>query len=118
MHLFIAEIAKFSYILGYMELDNLTQYDKRSFKKLLGLYAQETRLAYGWTLEETAERLKLPVAELKQIEAGQKTLSQTAFDYLRLSLNLDEQDLINIGRITQVQNLMDVYREINAQFPK
>lgn len=101
-----------------MDLKNLTQFNKRHFKKLLGIYIRETRTSIGWSLETAAEKLSLPVSELKQIESGQKTLTQTSFDYLCISLNLDDQEIYNIGKITQAQQLMEIYRELDEQFPK
>ena len=101
-----------------MTLENLTQYDKPKFKELLGLYVKETRQSLKWTEQELAAHLNLPTCDILQIEAGKKTLTQDAFDYLRLSLNLNENDLSDIARITQVQMLMEFYREINEQYPK
>jgi ribosome-binding protein aMBF1 (putative translation factor) len=101
-----------------MDLENLTQYDKPKFKEMFGLYVQETRNAMKWSEQELAKHLNLPVSDIGLIEAGQKTLSQDSFDYLRLSLNLDENEILNIARITQVQMLLEVYREINEQYPK
>lgn len=101
-----------------MDLENLTQFDKRKFKELFGLRIQEIRTSLNWTSAELAAHLNIPETDIPLIEAGNKTLSQDAFDYLREALTIDEKDILNIAKITQVQMLMEVYRELNEQYPK
>ena len=101
-----------------MELKNLTQYDKRNFKKFFGLYIKEVREALGWSTGQLGEFLKFSASEVCQLESGQKTLTQDSFDYLRLALNLNSKQLQDIARITQAEMLMGFHREVNEQYPK
>ena len=101
-----------------MNLENLTQFDKRRFKKLLGLYVHDTRVKLQWSIEHLAGLLEMAPAEIRKIEAGQKSLNQSEFESLSYVMALDSTELNNIAKITQVQNLMSVYKEISEHFPK
>jgi len=101
-----------------MDIKNLTQFNKRAFKKMLGVYIRETRIGLGWSAEQACEKLALSATEIQQIESGQKTLTQSSFDYIRLALNLSDKEIYNIAKITQAQHLMDVYKELDEHFPK
>ncbi len=94
------------------------QFDKRKFKKLFGLYVKETRQALSWSTEQAAEHLKLSGSEIRQLESGQKTLTQDSFDQLRYALSLNDQDILDIAKITQAEMLMGFHREINEHYPK
>lgn len=102
-----------------MNLENLTQFNKKHFKKFLGLYIKERRVFLDLTENQVSEWMGFSSSKtLRSIESGQKNLSQSEFDHLCYILDLNQTELLSLGKITQVQNILDLYREIDAQYPK
>lgn len=101
-----------------MDLENLSQFNKRLFKKFLGVYVKERRQQLDISVEQLAASMKFTVKDLKLIESGQKQLNQNVFDLLCNYLELDPSELINIGKVTQVQHIMDIYKEIDEHYPR
>jgi transcriptional regulator with XRE-family HTH domain len=102
-----------------MDLENLNQFNKKLFKKFFGIYIKEKRIELDLTHEKLAEMMgDLDVKSIKSIETGQKAISQKDLDLFCYYLQLDQQELINIGRITQVQNILDFVKETDAFYPR
>lgn len=101
-----------------MDLENLNQYNKRLFKKFFGIYVKERRTQLKLSLEQLCQYVGMNIKSLKAVEAGQKQISQQDFDLICYHLSLDPQELVNIGKITQVQNILNVYKEIDELYPK
>lgn len=103
----------------FMDLENLNQYNKKLFKKFFGIYIKSRRESLGISLEDLTKSMSLKDTKtLKLIEAGTKPITQEELDLFCYYLSLDPQELLNIGKITQVQNIIDVYREIDELYPK
>lgn len=99
-----------------MNLSNLMQFDQEQFLKLFGVYLRDCRKNRGLSVEQFAKILKmLSPDEVIQLEMGLKTLSEVEFNLLCDSLNLDKKEIINIAKITQVQYLFSMQKEINAE---
>lgn len=101
-----------------MDLENLSQFNKRLFKKFLGVYVQQRRLQFSLTVEQIAKTLQVSVPDFRRIESGQAKISQNLFDQLRHYLELDPAELVNMGRLTQVRHIMGVYKEIDEHYPR
>ncbi|MBC7465663.1 MAG: hypothetical protein H7256_06680 [Bdellovibrio sp.] len=70
------------------------------------------------TTEQLSEITQLSEKEIKLIEVGRHQITHQIFDTLRVCLELDPNELINIGKITQVQNIMNLYKEIDEHYPR
>jgi len=102
-----------------MDLDNLNQFDRRLFNKYFGIYVKTKRLQMGYSLEALSELIpNISCKNLKLIESGIGRVSQIELDLLCKVLELSPQELLNIGRITQVNTLLSVYAETNEHYPK
>jgi ribosome-binding protein aMBF1 (putative translation factor) len=89
-----------------MRVEGLSQFNKQQFRQLFGLYVQEQRQQAGFSAKEIALKIGISHQTLKKIEAGTQCVSQNNFDKLREELNLDDQHIENLYRITFVDNLM------------
>lgn len=100
-----------------MNLENLSQFNKRLFKKFLGVYINKQRLQLNIPLEHLSDLVAIPIKDLKSIESGLRMLTQKQFDLLCMVLELDPYELIHIGKITQVQSMLGFYKEIDEHYP-
>lgn len=102
-----------------MELENLNQFDEALFNKYFGTYIKEQRLKLGCSYDELSDKIfTMDPQSIELIESGNRFITKHEFDSLCTSLELDPQVLINIGRLTQVRSLIDVYMETNEHYPK
>lgn len=86
---------------------------------MFGNYVKLRRNLLNKSLHEMAESLGLQdFRQLKLIEAGQKKISQEEFELLCHCLDLDPYELANIAKITQVQEILNFYKEVDALYPK
>ena len=100
-----------------MILESLNQFNRRQFKRYFGLYMKRQRAELNFTAEYVAYLADIEVQDLKSIESGKKSMSQTEFDSICKYLYLDSVEIRNICKITQVQNLMNVLKEIDGLYP-
>lgn len=100
-----------------MEIDKLSSFNKRFFKKNLGLQIQQKRQELGYSYEYLSDLLGLTSRTIKMIENGQKSVTQDLFEDLIEVFKLDPNELLQISRITHVQYLMSFYKEIDENFP-
>ncbi|MFZ3228955.1 MAG: helix-turn-helix transcriptional regulator [Pseudobdellovibrio sp.] len=101
-----------------MELETLGQFNKRLFKKFLGVYINKRRLQLNLSIEKVSELVCLSVKDIKSIESGIRALTQKQFELFCYLLKLDSAELNNMCKITQVNHIMGVYREIDEFFPR
>lgn len=100
-----------------MQIDKLSGFNKRFFSKIFGLQIRQKRQEFGYSCEYVSEQLGLTTKVLKLIESGQKTVSQEQFELFRDHFKLNSNDLLELSRITHVQYMMALYKEIDANFP-
>lgn len=100
-----------------MQIDKLSSFNKRFFKKILGLQIQCKRHELDYTHEHVADLLGLSPKAVKMIENGQKSITQDLFETLIDVFRLEPNELLEMSRITHVQYLMSLYKEIDENFP-
>lgn len=100
-----------------MQIEKLSAFNKRFFKKILGLQISQKRHALGRSCEDVAELLGITVRCVRMIEAGHRNITQEQFDFFVNYYDLKSEDLIEMSRITHVQYLMDIYKEIDVNYP-
>lgn len=100
-----------------MQIARLSAFNKRFFKKILGRHISRKRQLLGRSCEEIADLLGLTPRSVRLIEAGHKNISQEQFEFFVNYLSLDEDELIAMSKITHVQYLMDIYKEIDENYP-
>jgi hypothetical protein len=101
-----------------MDLENLSQFNKRLFKKFLGVYVKTRRTELKLSVEKISESMNISVKEFKNIESGQWRMNQYVFDSLSYHLAFDPNELVNICRVTQIQHIMNVCKEIDELYPR
>ena len=102
-----------------MNVENLTQYNSIQFLRLFGLYVKKQRILFDLTLEElSAITNVLATDTLSQIEDGLYLFTELEFQTLVEQLKMEEIEILNLAKITQVQSIMELSREINEHFPK
>lgn len=102
-----------------MDLQNLTQFDEPLFYKYFGKYFNDCRENLGLTLDELSEKLvMIDTEKLKLIEQGEYFFSQAEFDCLCADLGLVPDKLLKIGRLTQVNYLLELYSEFDGNHPE
>lgn len=102
-----------------MNIENLNQFNKRLFNKYFGNYIKERRLQLGYSIEDLLKKNPTLNREaIKLIESGRRPVSQIEFDLLVDILALDQQELTNIVKLTQINKLLNIYMEINENYPK
>lgn len=101
-----------------MNLENLTQYNADQFFRMLGNLIQQRRNELKLSIEGISEATGLTIKLLEQLESGSPSLQEEQLRRLLILLSVHETDLLKIAKITQVQNIMDVTRELNAKFPE
>jgi len=101
-----------------MDLENLSQFNKRLFKKFLGIYVRERRQQLDLSIQQVAAFTGITEKDMKLVESGQLKLTQEIFDRLRSSLELDSSELADLGKLTQVKHIMNVYKEIDEHYPR
>lgn len=100
-------------------LENFSQFNADLFYKLFGNYVRQKRSSLNLSFEDLSAKIyEFSSEDLKLIEAGSKTLTENQFNLLTEELKLDPSEVLNISRITQVQQIMELSREINELYPK
>lgn len=101
-----------------MNLDNLCQFNSDLFLELLGKYICQRRMELRLSLQDASEFLQLSAAEFEQIEKGQFLLKDHHLLLIIPALSLDESEILNLAKITQVRQIMEVTKELDAGFPR
>ena len=102
-----------------MEIDNLCQFNSKHFFQLFGLYVQSVRESFQITHQQlAANSCNFTDLDLKKIEAGEYILQNEELRILIDQLLLDETEILNLAKITQVQSIIELNREINEHFPR
>jgi len=102
-----------------VNISNLNQFNPPKFFKLLGHYIKRRRTDLNLSLDDLSFKVKtLTSTQLSQIESGSLPISDEEFYLLDQYLFLEPEELLNIAKITQVQKIMEINREINDLFPK
>jgi|JI10StandDraft_1071094.scaffolds.fasta_scaffold289302_3 transcriptional regulator with XRE-family HTH domain len=97
-----------------MNLETLNQFNKREFGRLFGLYIKHQKLSLNVTSEKIAKDTGLTLKEVKMIESGRKRLSQNDFETLVNVMQLDRTEILNLSKITHVENILNFLREIDG----
>lgn len=100
-----------------MQIDKLSSFNKQFFQRIVGLRIKQKRETLGFTRAHIAGLMALTPKALQMIETGQKNLTQEHFEFFVSYFSLDPNELQEMSRITHVQYLMDVYKEIDEDFP-
>ncbi len=100
-----------------MQLEKLSVFNKRLFQKIVGLHIKQKREKFGYSREQIAELASQTPKSLQMIESGQKNLTQEQFEFFIGYFSIQTSELKEMSRITHVQYLMDVYKEIDEDFP-
>ncbi|MCC2678593.1 MAG: hypothetical protein K0R29_1169 [Pseudobdellovibrio sp.] len=100
-----------------MNIENLSQYNSSRFLKLLGLYIQQRRQELKLTAQEAANKSQLNLVTFEKIESGQHQLTDNELVMLADRLYLSELEILNLAKITQVQEIIEMTRELNANYP-
>lgn len=101
-----------------MDLEKLVQFNKREFYRLFGNYIKHQRQTLALDFRHVSSLTGLPEQDLKLIECGKKKLSQAHLLALKGSLQLDDAELINLTRITQIDYILSVSKELDEFFPR
>lgn len=101
-----------------MDVDNLSQFNSNEFFRLLGFYVLRCRTVLKLSIEQLANETQISPLTIEQIEIGRHRLANNELRRLITALSLDESEILNIAKITQVQSIIDVSRELNANFPQ
>ncbi len=100
-----------------MNIENLCQFNSNLFLKMLGNYIQLCRNGLRLSIHEVSVKTHLSTEKLEQIEKGQYLLNDAELMTIIDRLSLDQSEIMNMAKITQVQEIIQVTRELNANFP-
>ncbi|MBL7557521.1 MAG: hypothetical protein JNM24_16955 [Bdellovibrionaceae bacterium] len=101
-----------------MNLETLNQFNKREFGRLFGLYVKRQKVILNVTSEKIAEDSGLTLKDVKMIEAGRKRLSQNDFEMIATVMQMDKGEILNLSKITHVENILNFLREIDGFFQR
>ena len=101
-----------------LNISSLAGYDKDAFCRYFGLYVIERRMALSLSQLELAQSVGVKLRDIQLIENGKKFLDQETFEKICLKLNLNLDDVDNMGRITHAQYLMDFFRMMDENYPR
>lgn len=101
-----------------MNLETLNQFNKREFGRLFGLYVKRQKDILNLTSDKIAEDTGLTLKEVKMIESGRKRLSQNEFDTIVSVMQMDRGEILNLSKITHVENILNFLREIDGFFQR
>lgn len=104
--------------IGSMNLQTLNQFNKREFGRLFGLYVKRQKLSLNVTSEKIAEDTGLTLKEVKMIESGRKRLTQNDIETIINVLQMDRTEILNLSKITHVENILNFLREIDGFFQR
>ncbi len=93
-----------------MNLNSLDYYDKKQFRRLLGVYVKEQRLARGISQKTLSKRIKVTPSVVGSIENGTRKLTQELLSDLVDVLTLEDSKIFDISKITEAQYLLELYR--------
>jgi transcriptional regulator with XRE-family HTH domain len=93
-----------------MNLDSLNFYDKKQFRRLLGIYVREQRLSRRISQKTLSDRIGVHSSVIANIENGTRKLTQELFADLIEALSLDEAKIFDLSKITEAQYLLEIYR--------
>ncbi|OYZ17598.1 MAG: hypothetical protein B7Y39_14985 [Bdellovibrio sp. 28-41-41] len=97
-----------------MNLETLNQFNKREFGRLFGLYVKRQKDLLNLTSDKIAEATGITLKEVKMIESGRKRLSQNEFETIVSVMQMDRGEILNLSKITHVENILNFLREING----
>jgi transcriptional regulator with XRE-family HTH domain len=101
-----------------MNLETLNQFNTREFGRLFGLYMKRQKLSLNVTSEKLAADTGLTLKEVKMIESGRKRLSQNDFESVVNVLRMEKTEILNLSKITHVENILSFLREIDGFFQR
>lgn len=101
-----------------MNIETLNQFNKREFGRLFGLYVKRQKVILNLTSEKIAEDCGLTLKEVKMIESGRKRLSQNEFETIASVMQMDKGEILNLSKITHVENILNFLREIDGFFQR
>jgi len=101
-----------------MNLENLNQFNKREFGRLFGLYMKRQKVFLNFSTEKIALDTGLTVKDVKMIEAGRKRLSQSDFETIITVMQMDRTEILNLSKITHVENILNFLREIDGLYQR
>lgn len=101
-----------------MNLETLNQFNKREFGRLFGLYMKRQKLLLNMSSEQIAADTGLALKDVKMIEAGRKRLSQSNFETIVTVMQMDRGEILNLSKITHVENILNFLREIDGFFQR
>lgn len=101
-----------------MNLETLNQFNKREFGRLFGLYMKRQKRLLNISSEKIAEDTGLTLKDVKMIEAGRKRLSQGNFETIVTVMQMDRGEILNLSKITHVENILNFLREIDGFFQR
>ncbi len=101
-----------------MNLETLNQFNKREFGRLFGLYMKRQKLLLNMSSEQIAANTGLALKDVKMIEAGRKRLSQSNFETIVTVMQMDRGEILNLSKITHVENILNFLREIDGFFQR
>lgn len=100
-----------------MLLNKLSNFNKKDFNKLFGLYIKRRRIELGLKETDLALLTDLNLKEISLLETGRKKISEPLFETLFNVLQMDQNEVIELSKITQVQYLINLFKVIDENYP-
>lgn len=101
-----------------MDLSNFCQYDKKFAFKIIGSFIRNKRQSLHISETSLAECLNVEPQEVGKIESGIRYLKDIEFSKIITFLDLSQTELLEILYIIESKYLINMYRALDANFPK
>ncbi len=101
-----------------MDLSNFCQYDKKFAFKIIGSFIRNKRQSLDISESTLAGYLNIEAQEVSKIESGIRYLRDIEFTKIITLLDLSQTELLEILYIIESKYLINMYRALDANFPK
>jgi transcriptional regulator with XRE-family HTH domain len=100
-----------------MDLNNFCQYDKKFAFKIIGRLIQRNRELLNKSLDDLSQSLQISPHKLTMIERGINYISQEQLNSCIEELKIQHSELQEAYYIIESNYLIDVFKELDENFP-
>ncbi len=100
-----------------MRIETLFPEQNAHVRFILGQHLKQKRLLHEMSLDALALALQVDARTYRRIESGQTNISEEQFSQLQQLLQLDSQELLEIGRIAAVSRVNAYAKALDEGYP-
>jgi len=81
------------------------------------MHIKQKRESLGLSKEDLAQRLRVNISTYSKMEAGRLRFNENLFEEIIPILQIDEEDLLEICRISNIAYANEISKELSPNYP-